>query len=177
MKLSGFLILAIVVSLASCSKAPLEEIQESPNLFRYGNFENQVLSLDLWSKEGDGDFNVVDLESYEGKFAMQVNPESCMQLFYSENIYVEAGQLYELSLALKMEGDQTNCSGDFIMNVYQDSASILQFNINKSNAENWVVKKYYITPVSDAALEFEIISGVKNSYLDDIRLKKVEAIN
>ncbi|MBK6730858.1 MAG: hypothetical protein IPG60_07795 [Bacteroidetes bacterium] len=172
------LILSIViVGFSSCSEPLVDKAEINPNLIRYGNFENQTLSLDLWSNDGAGEFNIEDLESYEGKFAMHLNPESCMQLFYNEAVYVEKEKLYELSLAIKLDGEQTNCSGGLIMHIFQGEKTLLQFNIDKSNAEQWVVKKYYFTPISDDMLEFEIISGVHNTFLDDVQLRLVGEFN
>lgn len=163
--------------LVSCSKPTLEPMEVNPNLIRNGNFENQTLSLEMWSSDGAGEMMVDDLEAYEGNFAMYINPGSCMELFYDESVYVEPGAQYELSLAIKMEGEQTNCSGSFIMYVMQGSEVLLQFNIDKSNAAQWVVKKFYFTPATEQALTFNIISGVHDSFLDDVQLRKVGDIN
>lgn len=170
-----FFLLAMVATIffSSCSTAEMDLIEETPNLFRNGNFENQLLALDLWTNEGEGDFSVGDENAFEGKYAMKLQPESCIQLEYLDMVYVEEGKLYELSLAIQMVGEPTNCSGDLIMYVYQDENVLLQFNINKSSAESWAIKKYYLTTVSDTPLRFEIISGVKETYLDDIRLMQI----
>ncbi|MFN3940711.1 MAG: carbohydrate binding domain-containing protein [Chitinophagales bacterium] len=170
-----FILIVFVFPLvwSSCTAPEIELSEASPNLFRNGNFENQLLAHDLWSNQGEGTFDVQADNAYEGKYAMRLQPESCIELVYNDQVYVEAGRQYELSLAVQMAGDPTNCSGDLIMYVYQDAEILLQFNLNKVNAENWVLKKYYLTPVADSPLHFEIISGVVDTYLDDIRLMQV----
>lgn len=168
-----FLTMAVSMLFSSCTTNEIDLIEEAPNLFRNGNFENQLLALDLWTYLGEGAYYVEDENAFEGKYAMKLQPESCFQLEYTDKVFIEDGKLYELSFAIQMIGEQTNCSGDLIMYVYQDEDILLQFNINKSSADSWVIKKYYLTPVTDIPLRFEIISGVMDTYLDDIRLTQI----
>lgn len=165
--------ITLSIFFTSCGKSEGEELEIATNLLRNGNFEDASLLDDLWTPEGDGYAELESIEYFEGKYSLKLGAETCRSMKYVEYLPVENGKSYFLSFAIKMNGNETDCSGQFIVSVHQGAEEILYFNITKETALDWNQQVYYINSESDEPISIEFIVGLDELLLDDMQFKEI----
>lgn len=162
-----------IIAFSSCSKNGEDDLIESINILRNGNFEDASLLDELWNASGEGYSSSNSTDFYEGKYALSLGAETCRSMVYNETLSVESGKMYELSFAIKMPGIATGCASEFLVSVKQGEADLLYFNISPETANIWNKQSYFFTTESDIPVTLEFIVGMNQLLLDDMQLKEV----